>query len=84
MTIRVFGRLRKVLAADSIELEAATVGEALDVLRAKLDRGDAEGHGMLDKAVILVNGRNIQALAGRETGLNAGDQVTVLQQIAGG
>ncbi|UCH34117.1 MAG: MoaD/ThiS family protein [Armatimonadota bacterium] len=84
MTIRVFGRLRQVLAADSIELEAATVGEALDVLRAKLDRGDAEGHGMLDKAVILVNGRNIQALAGRETALNASDQVTVLQQIAGG
>jgi molybdopterin converting factor small subunit len=84
MTVRVFGRLRKALATDSIELEVSTVAEALDILRGKLDRHDAEAHNMLDKAVILVNGRNVRALAGAGTRLDADDEMTLLQQIAGG
>jgi len=84
VTVRVFGHLRKVLAADHIELQAATVGEALEALRGRLGRGDTEARGMLDHAVVLVNGRNARALAGNDTPVSADDEVTVLQQIAGG
>jgi len=84
MTVRIFGRLRKALATSSVELEVSTVGQALEILRGKLDRHDAEAHRMLDKAVILVNGRNVRALSGAETPLEAGDEMTLLQQIAGG
>jgi len=91
MTVRIFGRLRKTLAADAIELQASTVGEAVGVLRARLDAGDAAAQLMLDHAVILVNGRNVRGLAAHarlrswhETPLGADDQMTVLQQVAGG
>jgi molybdopterin converting factor small subunit len=91
MTVRIFGRLRKVLAADAIELQAATVGEALSALRMRLDTGDTVAQHMLDHAVVLVNGRNVRGLAAdarlqswHEAPLGADDQVTILQQVAGG
>lgn len=84
MTVRIFGRLRKALATDAMQLEASTVGEALGFLRARLDPRDAEAQGMLDQAVILVNGRNVRSLAGDLTALGEEDEMTVLQQVAGG
>lgn len=84
MTIRVFGRLRKALAADSIELQASTVAEALSLLRARLDAHDAEAQAMLERAVVLVNGRNIASLRGDQTALGPDDEMTLLQQVAGG
>jgi molybdopterin converting factor small subunit len=82
--VRIFGRLRKALAADSMELQASTVAEALLLLRARLDLHDAQAQAMLDQAVVLVNGRNIRSLRGDETALGADDEMTVLQQVAGG
>lgn len=84
MTVRIFGRLRKAFATDSVILEASTVGEALGLLRARLDEHDPEAQAMLDRAVVLVNGRNVGVLAGDETALGPDDEMTVLQQVAGG
>jgi molybdopterin converting factor small subunit len=84
VTVRIFGHLRKVLSTDSIELEARTVGEALDLLRYRLERDDAAARRMLDRAVVLVNGRNIASLAGADTALGPSDEMTILQQVAGG
>jgi len=76
--------LRKALRADELELEAATVGDALGLLRGRLDPADSPVQQMFDNAVILVNGRNIRSLSGEDTALGAEDELTVLQQIAGG
>ena len=84
MIIRVFGRLRKVLGAEIIDLQAATVGEVRSLLRARLAGDDEQARAMLDNAVVLVNGRNAQALGGEAAPLRADDEMTVLQQIAGG
>lgn len=84
MTVRIFGRLRKALSANRLELEAATVGDALGLLRVRLDPADSLAQRMLDNAVILVNGRNMRSLSGEDTALGAEDELSVLQQIAGG
>jgi molybdopterin converting factor small subunit len=84
MTVRVFGRLRKVLGAEIIEVDAVTVGEARSLLSARLAGDDELARAMLDNAVVLVNGRNAHALGGDAAPLAADDEMTVLQQIAGG
>lgn len=84
MTVRIFGYLRKALAADVLQLEAATVREVLAALGSRLDLGDAAARRMLERAVVLVNGRHVASAQGLDTGLRPDDEVTILQQIAGG
>ena len=76
--------MRKALGADSMELQASTVAEALTRLRARLDPNDAEAQALLDQSVVLVNGRNIAYLGGEQAALGPDDEMTVLQQVAGG
>jgi molybdopterin converting factor small subunit len=73
-----------------ISLEPAS-SALKDVLRVLKDRDKGElgrfvddGLSLVDGSVLLVNGRNILSLAGWETQIRAGDELTFMVPVAGG
>jgi molybdopterin converting factor small subunit len=66
-----------------ISLEPAS-SALKDVLRVLKDRDKGELGRFVDGSVLLVNGRNILSLAGWETQIRAGDELTFMVPVAGG
>lgn len=87
-TIRLLGVLRQAAEAESLQVEAATVADALGFLAGRLGPGFASSlfpGGELDPDLeILVNGRNIHFSGGLGTPLAASDEVTMFRHGARG
>jgi len=88
VTVKIPAQLRAVTdGAEEIEVEGATVGEALDVvfdshtdLRARITED-----GTLRRFVnVYVSGEDIRFQDGLDTQLTDGDEVTILPAVAGG
>ncbi|WP_258360064.1 MoaD family protein [Moorella sulfitireducens (nom. illeg.)] len=89
MEVELLGFLQRASGASRVEVEAATVGEALAALTTrygeKFRRELMTADGGLKRGIaILVNGRNINFLQGMDTSLNPGDRITIIPPAAGG
>lgn len=90
MRLRLFATLRNLAGAKELEMEAPpTVGALLEELSRRWGKAfddqlfDDEGH-LLPGVIVLVNGRHIAHLDGRETPLCDGDAVDLFPPLAGG
>ncbi len=85
VTVRVGGPLRRLLdGRQQVDVEGATVGEAMDALEI-LDRLSDENGELRPYITIHVNsGENIRQLDGFDTPVKDGDMVTILSAIGGG
>jgi sulfur-carrier protein len=89
ITVKVFGGLResfrggtqlqRLPSPSTLALLLQQLGIDFPDLSAKLEKGLSAGY-----LNILINGRNIQFLEGRETGLHEGDTVAFLPPVGGG
>lgn len=77
VTVRLFGTLRLDAGRRRVEVDAATVAEALEKTAAALGLPDA---GPLLQAAVYVNGER----AGMRTRLKDGDELYLLSPAAGG
>lgn len=77
VTVRLFGTLRLDAGRRQIEVDAATVAEALEKAAAALG---LPGSGPLLQAAVYVNGER----AGLRTRLKDGDEIDLLSPAAGG
>lgn len=89
MQVELLSFLQRAAGESRVEVEAATVGEALAALISRY--GDAFRRELMTldgqpKAgiAVLVNGRNINFLQGLATPLSPGDKVTLIPPAAGG
>ncbi len=88
VTVKIPAQLRSVTDGEAeVSVDGATVGEALKSVFARY--GELEGriteNGELRRFVnIYVAGEDIRFSDGLETGLKAGDEVTILPAVAGG
>lgn len=87
-TIRLLGALREAASVDALEVDAATVADALGMATGRLGAGFAVmvfPGGELDPDIeILVNGRNIQFSGGLGTRLDPSDEVSLFRHGARG
>ena len=88
VTVKIPAQLRSVTGGEEeIEVEGATVGEALDAVFA--DHGELRERitedGTLRRFVnVYVSGEDIRFQDGLETAISDGDEVTILPAVAGG
>jgi molybdopterin converting factor small subunit len=73
--------LAALLGEDTVRSAAGTVGELLDEIERRVP---AEDWRQASRATILVNGRNIHRLRGRQTRLESEDQVWMVLSGGGG
>jgi molybdopterin synthase sulfur carrier subunit len=88
ITVKIPAQLRAVTDGEgAIEVEGATVGEALDAV---FDQHDdlreriTEDGGLRRFVNVYVSGEDIRFRDGLETELSDGDEVTILPAVAGG
>ena len=88
ITVKIPAQLRGVTEGESeIEVEGATVGEALDAIfdqHAELRERITEDGGLRRFVNVYVSGEDIRFQDGLETELSDGDEVTILPAVAGG
>jgi sulfur-carrier protein len=88
ITVKIPAQLRGVTEGESeIEVEGATVGEALDAVfdqHAELRERITEDGGLRRFVNVYVSGEDIRFQDGLETELTEGDEVTILPAVAGG
>jgi MoaD family protein len=88
VTVKIPTQLRAATGGESeVEVEGATVGEALEALFEEHDglRGRITQDGDLRRFVnVYVSGEDIRFQDGLETPLGDGDEVTILPAVAGG
>jgi MoaD family protein len=88
ITVKIPAQLRGVTEGESeIEVEGATVGEALDAVfdqHAELRERITEDGGLRRFVNVYVSGEDIRFQDGLETKLTEGDEVTILPAVAGG
>jgi len=88
ITVKIPAQLRGVTEGESeIEVEGATVGEALDAVfdqHAELRERITEDGGLRRFVNVYVSGEDIRFQDGLETVLTEGDEVTILPAVAGG
>jgi sulfur-carrier protein len=88
ITVKIPAQLRGVTEGESeIEVEGATVGEALDAVfdqHAELRERITEDGGLRRFVNVYVSGEDIRFQEGLETELTEGDEVTILPAVAGG
>ena len=81
--LRFLGPLRQAAGTDALEVDAATVADALGMATGRLGAGFAVAvfpGGELDPDIeILVNGRNIRHGAGLGTRLDPSDEITLIR-----
>lgn len=84
-----FGVLTKITGEKKGDLEAVTLGEAIERLIAKY--GESLRNRVLDKRGYLrrfinvyVNGRDVRFLKNLETELNDGDEISIIPAVGGG
>ena len=81
ITVKLFADLREAAGVKELQLEARTVAEALEKLRARFGE---KWEVRLSRAVVLLNGENVRFLAGEKTRLEPGDTLSLLPPVAGG
>jgi MoaD family protein len=88
VTVKIPSQLRGVTEGEGeIEVEGATVGEALDAVfeqHADLRERITEDGGLRRFVNVYVSGEDIRFQDGLDTELADGDQVTILPAVAGG
>jgi sulfur-carrier protein len=88
ITVKIPAQLRGVTEGEGeIEVEGATVGEALDAVfdqHAELRERITEDGGLRRFVNVYVSGEDIRFQDGLETELTEGDEVTILPAVAGG
>jgi molybdopterin synthase sulfur carrier subunit len=88
IVVKIPAQLRAVTDGEGeIEVEGATVGEALDAVFSRHDdlRGRITEDGGLRRFVnVYVSGEDIRFRDGLNTELSDGDEVTILPAVAGG
>jgi sulfur-carrier protein len=88
VTVKIPAQLRAITGGEGeIEVEGATVGEALDAVfdqHEDLRERITEDGGLRRFVNVYVSGEDIRFRDGLETGLNDGDEVTILPAVAGG
>ncbi|HUX98262.1 MAG TPA: MoaD family protein [Candidatus Deferrimicrobium sp.] len=90
VTLKLLALFWEHVGAHELTYEGATVGEILDKFIAKygesLDKSlyDPESKSLRQYILILLNGRNILFLKGRDTKLHEGDVIAISPPIAGG
>jgi MoaD family protein len=88
VTVKIPSQLRGVTeGAGEIEVEGATVGEALDAVfdqHAELRERITEDGGLRRFVNVYVSGEDIRFQDGLDTELSDGDEVTILPAVAGG
>jgi MoaD family protein len=88
VTVKIPAQLRAATGGDGeIEVEGATVGEALDAVFDQHDglRERITQDGDLRRFVnVYVSGEDIRFQDGLDTAVNDGDEVTILPAVAGG
>jgi sulfur-carrier protein len=88
VTVKIPTQLRGVTEGESeIEVDGATVGEALDAVfaqHAELRERITEDGGLRRFVNVYVSGEDIRFQDGLETELSDGDEVTILPAVAGG
>jgi len=81
VTVKLFATLRDHAGERELRLEAKNVGEVLNQLISKYG---PDFQRQIDKAAVLVNGRNITHLKGKQTRLKEGDVVSLFPPLGGG
>ena len=89
ITVHIFGSLRSYCGgASQLSMTAKTVREVLDNLehtQAALYRNICDETGAVRRHLnVFVNTENVRDLEGIDTGLTAGDVVTILPAVSGG
>jgi sulfur-carrier protein len=88
VTVKIPSQLRGVTEGEGeIEVEGATVGEALDAVfdqHADLRERITEDGGLRRFVNVYVSGEDIRFQDGLDTELSDGDEVTILPAVAGG
>ena len=93
ITVHTILELKRIVGKTKAELavpQGSTVSDALLEMVATWGEEfaqhlcDADRAGILPYMRLMVNGQDIGFLNGMETGLNDGDEITILPQIAGG
>jgi molybdopterin synthase sulfur carrier subunit len=88
VTVKIPSQLRPATDGEPVaEVEGSTVGEVLDALYerfAELRSRIAEDGGLRRFVNVYVEGEDIRFLAGLETPVADGDEVTILPAVAGG
>jgi molybdopterin synthase sulfur carrier subunit len=88
VTVKIPAQLRAVTGGEGeFEVEGSTVGEALDAVFDEYedlrDRITEDG-GLRRFVNVYVSGEDIRFQDGLDTGVNDGDEVTILPAVAGG
>jgi sulfur-carrier protein len=88
VTVKIPSQLRGITEGEGeIEVEGATVGEALDAVfeqHAELRERITEDGGLRRFVNVYVSGEDIRFQNGLDTELSDGDEVTILPAVAGG
>ena len=88
VTVKIPSQLRLATDGEPVaEVDGSTVGEVLDALYerfAELRSRIAEDGGLRRFVNVYVEGEDIRFLAGLETPVSDGDEVTILPAVAGG
>jgi MoaD family protein len=90
--IKFLGILKKTYGGSEASLEMSSHAKLRDVVQKLAESSPALAHALVDaelkdprpNAVILVNGREISALNGLETPVEAGDEVVFVPVVHGG
>jgi len=85
VTVRMGGPLRRLLdCRQQVDVEGATVGEAMDALGIRDKLSDENGELRPYITIHVNSGLNIRRLDGFDTPVKDGDVVTILSAIGGG
>lgn len=89
VTVRIPTPLRRVTnGVDKVDVEGATLAEAIDALEGQFpgirERLMDESGELRHFVNIYVNGEDVRFLQGLSTGINPGDEVSVVPAVAGG
>jgi molybdopterin synthase sulfur carrier subunit len=90
VTVKFFATIREITGARSIDMQAETVREVLDLLAEKYgktftDKVIDEGTNRLKQFFsCMVNGKRIELLDGYDTVLNDGDAIALFPPVGGG
>ena len=87
VVVKLFGGLRRAAGASTLTVDGDTVRTVLNALcadNAKLRTALLDGDALHPQVRVMVDGRDIELMAGLDTPLSSDDQVAIFPPIAGG